>query len=236
MLGGLRYALLALKSQLLLVEDGAVVLLLGWGTGRLWEAVLAAKAVLSRDCRAGWVEGPLSLGTELSLICKGIYVLLLLKRIKGLAMVIRFPISCQLTVSWAFNIGLFCWRFNLMLLAADCWFQFAVLAWAGLADCWVNGGCRGDSCDALFPLAALLCWKLLRICWLICCCCGERRWPLFALNGFCWKSKKKIKVFFKISDKNIKNIFIRKVKRSIEHFRISIRNWNLNSCKYLKTF
>lgn len=50
-LGCLRYALLALKSQLLLVEDVASVLLLlllsGGRAGRFGKAILAVEAVLS---------------------------------------------------------------------------------------------------------------------------------------------------------------------------------------------
>lgn len=53
MLGGLRYALLALKSELLMVEDGAVVLLLGGGRAwRFGKAVLTVEAALSRHWRS----------------------------------------------------------------------------------------------------------------------------------------------------------------------------------------
>lgn len=92
-----------------------------------------------------------------------------------------------LTDSCAFSMGFVCCRFNRMF-AADCWFQLAGFACAELGDCWAKGGCRGDSCDALFTLELFPCWKLLKSCWFICCCCGESRWPPLALKGFCWKS------------------------------------------------
>lgn len=189
MLCGLRYALLALKSHLLLVEQGAVVLLLGgrWA-GRLRKTVLATEAILSTHGRSGRIQGSLSLGTELSLICKGVHVLLLLLKIEIRYWKLHASLKYSLTDSWAFNMGLFCWRFNLMFVA-DCWFQFAGLAWAVLVVCCANGGCLGDNCDALFVFELFACWKLFKICWLICCCWGERRWPPFELKGFCWKSK-----------------------------------------------
>lgn len=57
MLCGLRYTLLTLKSQLLLIKQGAVVLLLGGlGTWGLRESILTVKAVLSLDCRAGRIK------------------------------------------------------------------------------------------------------------------------------------------------------------------------------------
>lgn len=79
MLGGLRYALLALKSELLMVEDGAVVLLLGGGRAwRFGKAVLTVEAALSRHWRSRRIQGSLSLCTKLSLVGKGVHVLLLL--------------------------------------------------------------------------------------------------------------------------------------------------------------
>jgi hypothetical protein len=82
MLGGLRDALLPLKSHLLLVKDVVAVLLLlcgGRWAGRFWK-VGAAEAVLSRDWRRAWrVQRALSLGENGALVWEISDILLLLK-------------------------------------------------------------------------------------------------------------------------------------------------------------
>jgi hypothetical protein len=92
MLGGLRDTLLALESQLLLIKYGIGILLLllcGW---RWWlrEIVLATETVLSRDRRSRRVQRSLALGNELSLICKVIIDILLLKNLIYFIKIQRF--------------------------------------------------------------------------------------------------------------------------------------------------